>query len=182
MEEIWKDVEGFEGSYQVSNCGEVRSLDRIISHPNGPTKRKGKVLKQVKTGVKRNYHAVELNSVAYKVHRLVAGAFILNPENKPEVNHIDGDPSNNKIDNLEWVTSSENQRHALDTGLLVRERGIGCKNTKYKVKVFENGILITTLTGTADMINFGLQPSKVLCCINGERKTHKGYTYEKEAL
>lgn len=182
MEEIWKDIKGYEGAYQVSNFGQVRSLDRTINHPNGPTKRRGIILKQVKTGERRNYHCVDLKSVQYKVHRLVATAFIPNPENKPEVNHIDGNPSNNHVENLEWVTASENQVHALATGLLVRERGVSCANTKYSLNVFKNGEFITCLTGTAAMIAFGLQPSKVLCCIKGSRKTHKGYTYEKVPL
>lgn len=182
MEEIWKSVEGFEGFYEVSSLGQVRSLDRVIDHPNGPTKRKGKVLKQFKTGEKRNYHCVELKSVSYKVHRLVASAFIPNPENKSEVNHKNGDPSDNTVDNLEWVTPSENQIHALETGLLVRGKGINCANTKYRVNVFKDGELVQCLTGTTAMIDFGLLPSKVLACINGKRNTHKGYTYEKVPL
>lgn len=182
MEEIWKNIEGFEGFYEVSSFGQVRSLDRIINHPIGPTRRKGKVLKQYKTGDRRNYLCVDLSSVSHKVHRLVAKAFLENPENKPEVNHIDGNPSNNNIENLEWVTSSENQRHALDTGLLVRGKGVECPNTKYRVNVFKDSELIATLTGTAQIKEFGLQPSKVISCLNGKRKTHKGFTYEKAPL
>lgn len=182
MEEVWKDIALHEGAYQVSNYGRVRSLDRFIDHPNGRTRRRGKILKQYKTGNKRNYHAVDLYSISHKVHRLVATAFISNPENKPEVNHIDGDPSNNTVENLEWVTASENQRHALDSGLIVRGTGKECPNTKYIIHIYKDDEYVAQLSGTQAMIDFGLLPSKVLCCIRGERKTHKGYTYRKEDI
>jgi hypothetical protein len=182
-QEIWKDIAGYEGFYQVSTMGQVKSLDRIIDHPTGgATNRKGRILKQHKTGSKRNYHAVELKSVGCRVHRLVAEAFIPNPQNKPEVNHIDGDPSNNRVDNLEWVTSSENQKHALKTGLLVRGLGEDCPNSKRRVRVFKGSELIAILVGTKAMRDFGLQDSKVLACIQGQRKTHKGFTFEEELI
>ena len=108
--EQWKDIKGYEGLYQVSNYGRVKR-----KYNNG----KIRILKPISTN--NGYLRVSLskNSVnnTYFVHRLVAQAFILNPENKPEVNHIDGDKTNNKIENLEWCTRSENIQHAFYTGL-----------------------------------------------------------------
>lgn len=107
MEE-WRDIQGYEGLYQVSNNGRVRSLARNST--------KGKILCQA---VKRGYSHVCLSKDNKKkhfaVHRLVALAFIPNPSKKPEVNHIDGNRSNNNIANLEWVTRAENELHAYRT-------------------------------------------------------------------
>lgn len=113
---IWKDVVGYEDYYQVSSTGEVRSKDRRVPTRN-PEKfaiRKGRVLSQMTSG--NGYKKLSLTRSALDkkqphVHRLVAEAFILNPEDKPMVNHIDGDKTNNKVSNLEWVDAFENMQH-----------------------------------------------------------------------
>jgi hypothetical protein len=133
MNEIWKDVVGWEGLYEVSNIGRVRSVDRYLGHPNSPTGafRKGKIL----TPKSKKYADIHLwrNSkyVSTHVHRLVAIAFIDNPENKPEVNHRDGNKLNNHISNLEWVTRSENLKHAAETGLFPPQDGANNFNYKH---------------------------------------------------
>ncbi len=104
-EEIWKDIPGYEGIYAISNLGVIRRFDRIK-----------------KLGVKDNGYLTANLSLKGKTrnfypHRLVAIAFIPNPENKPDVNHIDGNKKNNSVTNLEWVTKSENMIHANKTGL-----------------------------------------------------------------
>ena len=113
----WRDISGYEGLYQVSNTGEVRSLDRITTG-NRRRKIKGKPIKQSKTTT--GYWKVELckdgKARSKKVHRLVAGAFIDNPENKPNINHKDNNPLNNNVDNLEWCTQAENVVHAYMIG------------------------------------------------------------------
>ncbi len=127
MEEIWKDIKGYEGYYQVSNLGRVKSLDRdcVNNLSNQYSSyittvfRKGKMLKLC---VRGNYRSVQLfNNGKYKqvpVHRLVIETFIPNPENKAYVNHKDGNKLNNHVDNLEWVTAKENMQHAYKTGLM----------------------------------------------------------------
>lgn len=121
MEEIWKDIKGFEDKYQVSNLGRIKSL----KDKNG--KYREKILKQCITqkGYLSIYLSLESKKYTYTIHRLVAQTFIPNTENKPQVNHIDGNKTNNRVDNLEWVTNQENSNHAWKYGLKV-----GCKGEK----------------------------------------------------
>lgn len=115
--QAWKPCPDFELSYEISNFGEVRSVDRTVPNRNGLIK--GKVIKQVLN--KKGYSQVRLYKnnkyLIQNPHRLVAKAFIPNLYNKPQVNHIDGNKLNNNIDNLAWVDNSENQKHAYRLGL-----------------------------------------------------------------
>lgn len=123
--EIWKDIEGYEGKYQVSNFGRVKTLPHTISYTNryGNTSYAvvpEKIRQPATSGsIARHsgYISVVLksNNKSYRryIHRLVAKAFIPNPSNKEQVNHKDGNKRNNRVDNLEWATPSENLRHRL---------------------------------------------------------------------
>ena len=107
MQEIWKDIKDFEGMYQVSNFGRARSVDRFDSMGR---LHKGDIKAVSDNG--KGYKIVRMYKdnkpkICY-IHRLVATSFIENPDNKPEVHHIDSDRSNNKLENLQWVTSKEN--------------------------------------------------------------------------
>lgn len=118
--EVWVDVPGFEGAYQVSNTGMVRSLDRKVNGRFGSSAiKKGKVLKASPN--KEGYYSVSLSKKSkctmFYIHRLLAVSFIPNLEHKREVNHINGNKQDNRLENLEWVSSSENRKHAWDTGL-----------------------------------------------------------------
>lgn len=111
MEEIWKDIKGFEGFYQVSSLGRVKSLDRVIERSNGKLQTlKGKVLK-AKT-YRNGYKFVALRAVSFgkeiMVHRLVAMSFIPNQNGYPCINHKDENKGNNRVDNLEWCTQKYN--------------------------------------------------------------------------
>jgi hypothetical protein len=118
--ENWKVIEGYEG-YLISDLGNVKSLERIVHSGRSYGKRikKEAILKK---GINvRGYEIVVLSKSegkkSFSVHRLVLQAFVPNHENKKEVNHIDGNKTNNRVDNLEWCTSSENSFHACRTGL-----------------------------------------------------------------
>lgn len=117
MKEIWKDISNYEGLYQVSNLGNIKSLDRYVNYKIKDTKRLIKSQNKKLTLNKKGYLKVTLfkngKGETREVQRLVAEAFIPNPENKPQVNHINGNKTNNNIENLEWCTCKENTLHSL---------------------------------------------------------------------
>lgn len=124
--EIWRSVLGYEGLYEVSNFGRIKSLDRYIPQRNNSRAlRKGKILSQsvIKGGYLRVPLAKNKIHEMCLVHRIVAKAFIPNPQNFKEVNHIDGNKQNNCVNNLEWCSRSENVKHAFDIGLARKRKG-----------------------------------------------------------
>lgn len=123
MEEVWKDIEGFE-NYQISNLGRVRTLNKYNRQglPKDSVKQ-CKILKLIRNT--HGYYSVNLykDKKCYRkdIHRLVAQAFIPIPKKLLQVNHIDGNKKNNNISNLEWVSAKENVQHAFKMGLIKRK-------------------------------------------------------------
>lgn len=117
MQEIWKDVEGYEGLYQVSNLGNVRGLDRVRRNGKSHSQQcfqKGKLLKpaiQKSVGYKFVVLSKQGKTKGFRVHRLVAKAFIPNPNNYPCINHKDENKTNNSVENLEWCTVRYNNMY-----------------------------------------------------------------------
>ena len=116
--EIWKDIPGYEGFYQASNLGRIKSLVLYNNRYKKYIKRE-KVLKTTtqKTGYLMLTLCKDKKKSNLLVHRIIAKTFLSNPNNYPQVNHKDGNKKNNCVDNLEWCTSSENQKHAYRLGL-----------------------------------------------------------------
>ena len=172
MSEIWKPIRDYEGLYEVSNLGNVRSLKRNTTN--------GKVLKQggrpngylIVTLCKNNKHKTRT------IHRLVAEAFIANPNSLPEVNHNDGNKKNNCIDNLEWVTKEENTQHAINTGL----RKVIFNNPLRSKMVNQyslNGTLLHTYPSTGEAERqTGIRHGNIVKCCNGQTPTAGGYKWE----
>lgn len=123
INEVWKDIKGWEGKYQISNLGNVKSVYRTVNYMFKGKEKTRRIYERIlkKAINKFGYEYVNLTdnykAKKLKVHRLVAEAFIPNPLNKRTVNHIDGNKLNNCVDNLEWATYIENQHHAIEKGL-----------------------------------------------------------------
>lgn len=132
-QEIWKDIEGYEGYYQISNFGRVRSLDRtVLMRYNLPQRRKSQIIKPAKSGCGYLTYCLGKDRVrkTQKAHRLVAKAFLSNPNNLPDVNHKDFNRHNNRLENLEWCTPSQNRIHSRDAGRLNSPKGEKTYNAK----------------------------------------------------
>lgn len=134
MDEIWKQVVGEEGLYEVSSLGRVRSLDRQFTKSNNALCIvKGRILKQHTRG---GYFLVRTSRGTQSTHRLVASAFLPNPDGYTEVNHKDCNKENNTVDNLEWVSPKQNMRHAV---LNNRKVG-GGKLSPFRVRLIRSGL------------------------------------------
>jgi len=181
--EIWKPIKGFEKSYKVSSLGRVKSLTRMVRHAKGGLKR---VVERILTPNIHNYCMVSLGSGRSRlIHRLVANAFIPNPQNKPCVNHKNGNKLDNRLENLEWVTYSENERHSYD--ILGKKATSGAfkkgsipTNRKRVARVNDNNKIIKTYdsaTHTAQELN--VSQSFVLRRCRGEIKSRFNNYYFK---
>ena len=185
--EQWKDIPGFEGRYQISSLGRVKSLPRKVNNHTGELMVKEKILKQRHDF--KGYLRIDLkdNNGKHKylgVHRLVAETFISNPEGKPQVNHIDGIKDHNEVSNLEWVTNGENARHAYKIGLNHVTGKAGRPKRKVVQKDIETGEVIQKYSSISEAAKaVGCKsPSNIgQCCRNMRgRKSTYGYKWEYE--
>ena len=168
FKEVWRDVKGYEGFYKVSNYGRVMSVDRTVVFNDGRVREfKGVLIKQIvnRFGYSAMYLKKNGKQKVGKVHRLVAEAFIPNPIGKPQVNHIDSKRTNNKVENLEWVTPRENKLHSV-------KKGLGTKATTEKAKRIRS--LYSSGEYTQEEIGkrFGMDQSNVSYIVNRKTWNH----------
>lgn len=168
--EVWKDIPEFD-FYEVSNFGRVRN------------KKTGKFLKPQESN--NGYVRVYLSQKPYSIHRLVANAFIENPENKPCVNHIDNDRHNNKTENLEWVTFKENMQWASIQGRMtpnddVRKKLSNAHKDKRSVVGIDKNGKEHHFDSLTDVKQLGYIPNKISMCCRGMRKTAYGLVWRFE--
>lgn len=172
MVEIWKDIEGFEGFYQVSNLGRVKSLSRIVNDYRGKGKRnKERILKPKRKNIANSYLTVCLSKLGvittHQVHSLVAKTFIGNPDPGKEVNHKNGIKDDNRVENLEWVTRKENTRHA--------SRVLGYKNVP--VRCVETGQVFISQAVASEWC--GDRSSNICTATKHPNRTAGGYHWER---
>lgn len=164
--ELWKDIPGYDGLYQVSNLGRVRSLNYKMTG-------RVQVLKLTNRG--RGYLCVALckdgNKKMFSVHRLVAEAFIPNPDNLPQVNHINEDKTDNRASNLEWCSAMENSNHGTRT-----ERSAE-KRSKPVMQFTRDGKFVREWPSTQECQRNGFKQSAVWRCCIGKKTRYKWYIW-----
>ena len=159
-EEVWKDIQGVKGHYQISNFGNIRNTNTPNILRKTHVDNRGYLTITFWKGNKR---------VPTRVHRLVAEAFIPNPENKPQVNHINGVKTDNRVENLEWVSNSENQKHAYKNGL-------NHNNIKYrKILCVETGEVFCGICNAGKKL--GLANGNIWAVLNNRQAHTGGYHF-----
>lgn len=182
MDEIWKDIPNYKGFYQASNYGRIRSLDCLVKCRNGHLRKKqGKILHP--TPYKNGYLSVMISKYGVvkriTVHRLVALTFIPNPDNKPQIDHINAIISDNRVSNLRWVTYSENNMNPIHRKRMsISKRGENCFfygktfNCKPIISIDQKGNIVK-YQSIAEAARVGFTYRGIQCCLSGLYKHHK---------
>ena len=185
QKEVWKDVIGYEGLYQISNLGRIKSLKRTVKKSNGSTKFVREKIIKKKTNYGYENVALSKNGIVStkKVHRIIAEVFIPNPENKKTINHKNGIRNDNRIENIEWSTYSENNFHAyrvLHKKPPHRGRD-GYQSTRGipVLQLTKNGEFVKEY-GSANLASelLGLNHSNISSVCRGERKYCGGFIWK----
>ena len=184
MEEIWKTIKGYENYYQISNQGRVKSVTRFVNDNNGVVLLKSKILNPMMN--EKGYLRIGLsknNQRKYKrIHRLVAEAFIPNPDNKPQINHKNGIKTDNRVSNLDWVSISENVKHSYHVlhrkKSMLRKFGVDNPNSK-PILQLKNGKIIAKFNSAKEAERCtGISQGNISRCANKKTKSAGGYQWE----
>ena len=182
--EAWRDIKEYEGYYQVSDCGNVRSVTRAIPHKkNGVRIRKGQALKPFKNNGKNGRYDLRIaltkdgNRKKYLVARLVAQAFIPNPHNKATINHTDENTLNNHVDNLNWTTNLENIQYGTGIQRRTKTQKYICPLCKF-VKQFTTSNVFIRVWRSCQDAERKLGISGISNVARGNRETAGGYKWE----
>lgn len=185
MEEIWKTIDGHEGIFEYSSLGRIKSVGRWVHciRYNKPYSRfePEKILKPKNDkGYLRIGLCINGRRIFRPVHRLIAMAFIPNPQNKPTVNHKSGIKTDNRVENLEWATISENTQHSFDNGLQLPRRGSDNIQSVPVAQFTMEGVWVRDWAGMGDIKRgLGLSQGSISNCIHGKTKSYSGYIWRK---
>lgn len=184
INEMWKQIPGYEGYYEISNFGKIRSVDRYVKNRGGAALKRGK---ELAVSLKGDYYQICLykNNIGkwFLVHRLVAMAFLPNTNGLPQVNHKDENTKNNRVDNLEWCDSSYNHNYGTRIERIAdRRRGVSVGEKPIK-QFDKNGVLLNTYESALKAANAVCGDNSAICkCANGKTKTSYGYIWKWEAV
>lgn len=175
--EIWKDIQGFEGLYQVSNIGGIKSLSRVCVQRQRTYIKKEQIMRKYFN--RQGYLCVRLskNNIqkGFLVHRLVAQAFIPNPENKQTINHKNGIHFDNRVENLEWATYLENNIHAYENGFRSQE------SRRKPILQLKNNIVVNRYNSLTEIKKEGKYNTRdIKSVLTGKHKQYRGFTWEYE--
>lgn len=188
MQEVWKDIDGYDGNYQISDLGRVRSVKhRINNYVRGGSKDDDYMILSPCINHKTGYVQIVLRKnykqKLFLIHRLVAQHFIPNPENKKTVNHINGIKTDNRSNNLEWATHKENIKHSFNNNLQpkywIGKFGKDHSTSKKILQYNINGHLIKEWDCISDAARtLGINSSCITHCAKGHSNTAAGFVWK----
>lgn len=187
MEEIWKTIDGYEGYYQVSNMGRVKTLERWAEMVMKGTLCKRFVPERILNPSKDSFGYLVVGLCfnakmkTNKVHRLVGAAFIPNPENKPQINHINAIKDDNRVENLEWATSKEDALHRVALKLQVNKKGADNPRSIPISQFTLDGTWVRDWAAAIEVQReTGFRQSSISACVKGNYKTAFGFIWKKQ--
>ena len=175
MEEKWKAIEKYEGFYEVSNLGKVRSINRLVTYTNGKkANHRGNILKQTKAhnGYLRVCLSKNNEKKSFQVHSLVAKAFVPKPKGKNQVNHLNEIKTDNRHVNLNWLTAKENINYG--TGIERRAKSRGVKVSQLS----KSGDIVKVWPSMSEAGRHGFDFRNIYACCIGRQKSHRGYRWQ----